>query len=169
MDSIRVAIRVRPLVKSELDRGCSNCVLADSINQQIIVNNNANLTFTFNYVFSTEHSQNQVYQSAVEDLVQKLFSGKNIIFFFIFLYNNFVLKSSNFDFILGYNVTILAYGQTGSGKTHSMGTNFVDDENEDEKGIIPRAIQNIFNEVQNKSEEAKFSIKASFIEVFYFV
>ncbi|KAL5244522.1 hypothetical protein ACI65C_011932 [Semiaphis heraclei] len=140
MDSIRVAIRVRPLVKSELDRGCSNCILADSINQQIIVNNNANLTFTFNYVFSTEHSQRQVYESAVEDLVQKLFSG--------------------------YNVTILAYGQTGSGKTHSMGTNFVDDENEDEKGIIPRAIQNIFNEVQNKSGEAKFSIKASFIELY---
>jgi len=70
------------------------------------------------------------------------------------------------DFILGYNVTILAYGQTGSGKTHSMGTNFVDDDNEEEKGIIPRAIQNIFNEVQNKAEEAKFSIKASFIEVF---
>jgi len=49
------------------------------------------------------------------------------------------------DFILGYNVTILAYGQTGSGKTHSMGTNFVDDENEDKKGIIPQAIQSIFN------------------------
>jgi len=165
MDSIRVAIRVRPLVKSELDRGCSNCILADSINQQIIVNNNANLTFTFNYVFSTEHSQSQVYQSAVEDLVQKLFSGQN---YFLFLYC-FVLINLNYDFILGYNVTILAYGQTGSGKTHSMGTNFVDDENEDEKGIIPRAIQNIFNEVQNKSEEAKFSIKASFIEVFWFV
>jgi len=78
MDSIRVAIRVRPLVKSELERGCSNCVLADSVNQQIIVNNNANLTFTFNYVFSPENSQNEVYHSAVEDLVQKLFSGKNI-------------------------------------------------------------------------------------------
>ena len=85
MDSIRVAIRIRPLVKSELDRGCSNCVLADSINQQIIVNNNANLTFTFNYVFSPEHSQSQVYQSAVEDLVQKLFSGKNLIFFFLII------------------------------------------------------------------------------------
>lgn len=48
-----------------------------------------------------------------------------------------------------------------------MGTNFVDDDNEDEKGIIPRAIQNIFNEVQNKAEEATFSIKASFIEVFH--
>lgn len=49
-----------------------------------------------------------------------------------------------------------------------MGTNFVDDDNEDDKGIIPRAIQNIFNEVQNKTEEAKFTIKASFIEVLNF-
>lgn len=68
--------------------------------------------------------------------------------------------------ILGYNVTILAYGQTGSGKTHSMGTNFVDDhENEAERGITPRAIQDIFDEVQNKEEKAQFSIRASFIEV----
>lgn len=78
MDSVRVAIRVRPLVKSELERGCSNCVIADSINQQIIVNNNTNLTFTFNYVFSPEHSQSQVYKLAVEDLVKKLFSGNDI-------------------------------------------------------------------------------------------
>lgn len=77
----------------------------------------------------------------------------------------YFLLHFNSNFTLGYNVTILAYGQTGSGKTHSMGTNFVD-ENEEEKGIIPRAIQNIFNEVQKKAEEAKFSIKASFIEVF---
>lgn len=76
-----------------------------------------------------------------------------------------LLKTNSFNFILGYNVTILAYGQTGSGKTHSMGTNFVDNENEEDKGIIPRAIQDIFNEVHNKKEEAKFSIKASFIEV----
>lgn len=49
-----------------------------------------------------------------------------------------------------------------------MGTNFVDDDNDEEKGIIPRAIQNIFNEIQKKSENASFSIKASFIEVFFF-
>lgn len=83
MDSVRVAIRVRPLVKSELERGCSNCVLADSTNQQIIVNNNVNQTFTFNYVFTPEHSQNQVYKLAVEDLVQKLFSGENVYIFII--------------------------------------------------------------------------------------
>lgn len=50
-----------------------------------------------------------------------------------------------------------------------MGTNFVDDENEEEKGIIPRAIQNIFNEVEKQKEEAQFSISASFIEVFIII
>jgi len=79
MDSVKVAIRVRPLVKSELDRGCSNCVLIDSINQQIVVNNNANQTFTFNYVFAPENSQSEVYNLAVQDLVQKLFSGKDML------------------------------------------------------------------------------------------
>lgn len=49
-----------------------------------------------------------------------------------------------------------------------MGTNFVDDDSDEDKGIIPRAIQNIFNEIQNKSENATFSIKASFIEVINF-
>jgi len=46
-----------------------------------------------------------------------------------------LLKTNSFNFILGYNVTILAYGQTGSGKTHSMGTNFVDNENEEDKSL----------------------------------
>lgn len=78
MDSIKVAIRVRPLIKSEIERGCLNCVLADSVNRQIIVNNNADLTYTFNYVFTPEHSQNQIFKLAVEDLITKLFSGKDI-------------------------------------------------------------------------------------------
>lgn len=88
MDSVRVAIRVRPLVKSELERGCSNCVFSDSINQQIIVNNNVNQTFTFNYVFTPENSQAQVYKLAVQDLVQKLFSGKDLLSFYYIMYWN---------------------------------------------------------------------------------
>jgi glutathionyl-hydroquinone reductase len=50
-------------------------VLADVKNQQIIVNDNPDLTLTFNYVFSPEHSQDQIYKLAVEDLIKKLFSG----------------------------------------------------------------------------------------------
>ena len=45
----------------------------------------------------------------------------------------------------GYNGTIFAYGQTGTGKTFTMeGT-----DNPDLKGIIPRTIDWIFNNIKN--------------------
>lgn len=40
----------------------------------------------------------------------------------------------------GYNVCCFAYGQTGSGKTYTM----EGDEFEDTRGVIPRAVQQIF-------------------------
>jgi len=39
----------------------------------------------------------------------------------------------------GYNVCIFAYGQTGSGKTYTM------QGNQDEPGIVPRSIAELFN------------------------
>lgn len=45
----------------------------------------------------------------------------------------------------GFNGTIFAYGQTGSGKTHTMmGT-------PEEPGIIPLAIENMFDVIANTS------------------
>ena len=41
------------------------------------------------------------------------------------------------------------YGQTGSGKTHTMGTVGVSATVEEDQGIIPRALADIFNEVQH--------------------
>lgn len=66
--------------------------------------------------------------------------------------------------VSGYNVTILAYGQTGSGKTYTMGTNYAINNN---KGIIPRAVDDIFETVK-KDSVWEFKIKASFIEVSVF-
>jgi hypothetical protein len=43
----------------------------------------------------------------------------------------------------GYNGCLLAYGQTGSGKTFTMMGPSIDDDNE--KGITPRAIEQIFD------------------------
>lgn len=40
----------------------------------------------------------------------------------------------------GYNVCCFAYGQTGSGKTYTM----EGDEYEKTRGVIPRAVQQIF-------------------------
>jgi kinesin family protein C1 len=51
----------------------------------------------------------------------------------------------------GYNVCILAYGQTGSGKTFTMeGPNrSCFDGDEQNKGVIPRSVQMIFNEIHD--------------------
>jgi chromosomal replication initiation ATPase DnaA len=48
----------------------------------------------------------------------------------------------------GYNGTIFAYGQTGTGKTHTM-TGKEDDYKE--RGIIPRAFEDIFKGVESDS------------------
>jgi hypothetical protein len=70
------------------------------------------------------------------------------------------------SFFDGYNATILAYGQTGSGKTFTMGTadtTGVDDEN---LGIIPRAIARVFEDVDERQEQISITVKASFLEIY---
>lgn len=49
----------------------------------------------------------------------------------------------------GFNGTVFAYGQTSSGKTHTMigpGTDLTD---EAERGMIPRMVSHIFEEMAN--------------------
>lgn len=60
-------------------------------------------------------------------------------------------------------MTILAYGQTGSGKTHSMGTCYTG--GDEEMGVIPRAIKEIFRIVEEKTDW-DFKITVSFMELY---
>jgi hypothetical protein len=53
---------------------------------------------------------------------------------------------------------VFAYGQTGSGKTHTMGTVGVSATVEEDLGIIPRALADIFNEVNARSSTAEISV-----------
>ncbi|NXX21904.1 KIF17 protein, partial [Podargus strigoides] len=62
----------------------------------------------------------------------------------------------------GYNGTIFAYGQTGSGKSFTM-QGIVDPATQ--KGIIPRALEHIFESVQY-AENAKFLVRASYLEIY---
>ena len=49
----------------------------------------------------------------------------------------------------GYNSTVFAYGQTGSGKSHTMGSEgFAMGEGEERRGIIPRALEQLFQHIQ---------------------
>ncbi|XP_055617712.1 chromosome-associated kinesin KIF4-like [Toxorhynchites rutilus septentrionalis] len=141
-DSVRVAVRIRPLNKRELERGCRIVVEQPSANEpQVVIGNGISgkpEAFTFNYVFPPEESQERLYESAVRPLLKKLYSG--------------------------YNVTILAYGQTGSGKTFTMGTNY-DGQEDETVGVIPRAINDIFEQIESLTD-ADTTVSCSFMELY---
>jgi kinesin family protein 6/9 len=62
----------------------------------------------------------------------------------------------------GYNGTIFAYGQTGSGKTFTMsGT----PNNYNYRGIIPRGITRLFQEIGGKPEY-EFKVEVSYLEIY---
>ncbi|XP_037784335.1 centromere-associated protein E-like [Penaeus monodon] len=61
--------------------------------------------------------------------------------------------------LAGFNGTIFAYGQTSSGKTFTMMGN------RDYPGIIPMAIQNIFNSIEN-TPDREYLIRVSYMEIY---
>ncbi|XP_071777619.2 kinesin-like protein KIF9 [Centroberyx gerrardi] len=62
----------------------------------------------------------------------------------------------------GYNGTVMCFGQTGSGKTYTMTGST---ESYKQRGIIPRALQEVFQEVEKRSEHA-FSVHLSYLEIY---
>ena len=75
--------------------------------------------FTFDHVYGIESTQREVYEISAKSAVKSALQG--------------------------YNATIMAYGQTGTGKTYTMeGTR-----HGDERGIIPRAIEDMFTYIEN--------------------
>ncbi|XP_041451742.1 LOW QUALITY PROTEIN: chromosome-associated kinesin KIF4 [Drosophila obscura] len=136
--SVAVALRVRPLVKSEVERGC-RIALERSANGSPQVSINRGECYTYNYVFDINDTQKDLFESCVQGKLKKLLDG--------------------------YNVTILAYGQTGSGKTYTMGTAF-NGVLDDDVGVIPRAVQDIFLYINELKDEYKFIVTCSFVELY---
>jgi len=64
------------------------------------------------------------------------------------------VKTKN-EFIHYLTGTIMCYGQTGAGKTHTM-TGFA--ESYPNRGIIPRALQHLYQEV-NVRQDFSYSIR----------
>ena len=85
-ESVRVAVRVRPLL-GQLGEDC--CVVQRG-QPTVVVGGDENTTFTFDHAFGSDAAQHDIYCESAERLVDSFFDG--------------------------FNATILAYGQTGSGK-----------------------------------------------------
>lgn len=62
----------------------------------------------------------------------------------------------------GYNGTIMCYGQTGAGKTHTItGAS----ENYKNRGLIPRALQQVFKEIEALSDHT-VTVRISYLEIY---
>ncbi|CAK6435953.1 unnamed protein product [Pipistrellus nathusii] len=62
----------------------------------------------------------------------------------------------------GYNGTIMCYGQTGAGKTYTMtGTT----ENYRHRGILPRALQQVFRMIEERPTHA-ITVRVSYLEIY---
>uniref|UniRef100_A0A673UDK3 Kinesin-like protein n=1 Tax=Suricata suricatta TaxID=37032 RepID=A0A673UDK3_SURSU len=62
----------------------------------------------------------------------------------------------------GYNGTIMCYGQTGAGKTYTM-TGAT--ENYKHRGILPRALQQVFRMIEERPTDA-ITVRVSYLEIY---
>ncbi|KAL1920034.1 uncharacterized protein VTP21DRAFT_1180 [Calcarisporiella thermophila] len=161
--AVQVALRIRPLTEKDrqqvnVKRSVTNggCTLAvPSSNTVCVIPYQKQ--FTFDHVFGTESTQQEVYDTCIVDLLDR--------------------------FVEGYNITILAYGQTSSGKTYTMGTDSTFTHSQ-HIGIIPRAMETLFTLLKTQSSsnnnsgsnnrsksqkaggDSKVTLRVSFIEIY---
>ena len=138
-ECVKVAIRVRPMNKHEMEQNSKLCVTVDTANStvSVISDRNEAKTFPFDYVYPMETTQREVYDQVAFPIVDSIFQG--------------------------YNGTVFAYGQTGCGKTFTM-MGIVTDPNL--KGIIPNAFDHIFGFIKTEGESKKFFLRCSFVEIY---
>jgi len=154
IDKIKVCVRVRPLLRSELDSDEAEGQIAWKWSDQHIMqdkfqsasqaqlataqaqgaNNRDNtVAYSFDNLFGPESSNEAIYKTVVKGLVLRAMQG--------------------------YHGSVLSYGQTSSGKTFTMNG---DDDN---IGIIPQAIKDCFEFVEGNTRR-EFIIRVSYLEVY---
>jgi len=137
--NVRVYCRARPISKSELARGNTDCIEALD-EYSIVVDRGGSFEkseFLFDRVYMPANSQEEVYEDT-----------GNLI-------------NSALD---GYNVCIFAYGQTGSGKTYTM----IGDNNRpmQSPGIAPRAFQDIYTKIDELGKGYEVNVEVYMVELY---
>ena len=141
-NSVRESIKVICRIKPEDKKTIKQCIFGKDDNsiKSIVENEKRDSEvneFKFDRVFDIDANQKEIFDFCAVPIINGAMSG--------------------------YNGTIFCYGQTSSGKTFTMEGITKDNTL---KGIIPRAIEYIFETLENFSEEFEFSIKCSFIEIY---
>ncbi|KAI3727542.1 hypothetical protein L6452_16158 [Arctium lappa] len=137
---VRVAVRLRPRNSEELstDADFADCVeLQPELKRLKLRRNNWDSdTFEFDEVLTEFASQKRVYEVVAKPVVESVLDG--------------------------YNGTVMAYGQTGTGKTYTLGR--LGDEDTSARGIMVRAMEDIFAEISPETDSISVSYLQLYIE-----
>ena len=138
-ECVKVVVRCRPLGQREMQEQ-HECVVSVDMNAcTIAVANPASFnetkSFTFDHTYDWNATQEKIFDQTARPILESVMEG--------------------------YNGTIFAYGQTGTGKTYTMEGN----DNERDKGIIPRSIDWIFSNIKNYANQ-QFLVRVSFVEIY---
>eukprot|EP01051_Picozoa_sp_SAG22_P002899 SAG22_NODE_135_length_18211_cov_560.916519_6_plen_869_part_00 len=136
--NVRVLARFRPMNSREKKLGCQPVATVQG-NQRVDLTSDGGpkRSFAFDRIFDVDSTQRELYQ---------------------------VLQDTVLDVMRGYNGTIFAYGQTGSGKSHTiMGPDIHDPQM---KGVMPNAIDHMFECIQADTSGAEISLGVSYLEVY---
>ena len=171
---VTVAARFRPLNALEIKNG-GRCAVSSQTDNSVQLSERADArstkgltdatgtsdrAFTFDRVFSTLSTQEQVYAA--------------------------VGKPVTDAFMSGFNACLLAYGQTGSGKTHTMmgpsallerlsGEAPVSPDGDDDEdmrdlvasaGVTPRVIFDIFDSIEKSPAEMQYTLEVTMVEIY---
>ncbi|XP_065098784.1 kinesin-like protein KIF22 [Paramisgurnus dabryanus] len=137
---VRVAVRLRPYMDKQDEKGEGPCVRGLGPQKLEIINwRNANetLQYQFDAFHCEKASQQEVFVSSVKPILSHILGGQN--------------------------ASVFAYGPTGAGKTHTMLGS------QEQPGIIPRAVREVFHlvEAQEKGRDAwEYSVGMSYLEIY---
>lgn len=76
----------------------------------------------------------------------------------------FSIRSTVDDILNGYNGTVFAYGQTGAGKSYTMMGADIDDN--EQKGIIPRIVEQMFESILQSPGNIEYTVRVSYMEIY---
>lgn len=137
---VRVAVRLRPYMEKQDEKGEGACVRGLGP-QKLEIVNWRNATETLQYEFDVFHgeqtTQQEVFLSSVKPILSHILSGQN--------------------------ASVFAYGPTGAGKTHTMLGS------QEQPGVIPRAVREVFQLVRAKERDDDgwdYTTGMSYLEIY---
>ncbi|CAA0836436.1 ATP binding microtubule motor family protein [Striga hermonthica] len=143
--NIQVLLRCRPLTDDEQRSNVPKVITCNDSRREVTVLQNVagkqvDRVFTFDKVFGPKAQQRSIYDQAISPIVCEVLEG--------------------------FNCTVFAYGQTGTGKTYTMegGMRKKSGELPIAAGIIPRAVRQIFDTLEEQN--ADYSMKVTFSELY---